>query len=313
MSVSKQPRNDEHGITIVLFSMFLFVLCSFLAFSLETSGLYTEEHKAQITGDAATLAGLNALVTGTTYANVLAAVTTNASANGASSEEVLQAPPRCGNWINNSFVPQPSGLCDNTSTALEVTLHRTLPASLSRIFGLSARSVTTRSVGYKPLYRPGNCIRPFGIEDSYFKRNNITLGSTFTVAGSQSSGNWGKLDINGNASSGTAYTNAMLSNICDDQIQAGNHVSAGTGNAQISQVFSTILADTTPPIASQRMIFAITSDFPNGNGCVQLLKFIRVDLLSQSGSGQNWQATLRAVDLDAEPESMTAADRDLME
>ncbi len=313
MGTNSFYRNRERGITIVLFSMFLFVLCSFLAFGLELGRSYTEEHKAQIIGDAAALAGLNALVAGTTYADVVSAIVANGSRNGASSSELLQTPPRCGTWLNNAFVPQASGVCDGSSTAIEVTLRRSLPASLTSIFGQSSPLVTTRSVGYKPLYRPGNCIRPFGIEDSFFKRNAISTGSTFTVSGSQSSGNWGKIDINGNASSGTAYTEAMLSNICDDQIRAGNHVSAGTGNAQISQVFSTILSDTTIPLASQRMIFAVTTDFPNGNGCVQLLKFIRVDLLSQSGTGQNWQATLRAVDLNAEPESMTAADRDLME
>jgi hypothetical protein len=293
--------------------MFLFVLCSFLAFAIDMSRLYNERHKAQIAADAATLAGLNTLVAGTTYSDVLDAITTNGNYNGASSGEILEARPRCGTWIQNSFISQPDGVCDSTSTAVEVTVKRALPVGLGNILGLAPSLIVTRAVGYKPLYRPGTCIRPFGIENSYFTQLNVPVGGIFTVSGSQSAGNWGKLDITCNASSGTSFTEAMLSNICDDSIAIGNQVSTGTGNAQISQVFSTMLADTTLPLASRSMVFAITTDFPNGNGYVELLRFIRVDLLSQSGSGQNWQATLRAVDLDAEPESMKPPDRDLME
>lgn len=306
-------HRSEQGITIVLFSMFLFVLCSFLAFGLDMSRFYNERHKLQLTTDVATLAGLNALVPGTTYNDVVNAITTNGSSNGASPYEILETQPRCGTWVKNSFVTQPIGVCDNTTTAVEVSIRRSLPAGIGSILGLSPGTLVTRAIGYKPLYRPGNCIRPFGIENSYFNQLNVQVGGVFTVNGSQSAGNWGKLDVYGNASSGTAFTEAMLNNVCDDSIAAGSHISTGTGNAQISQVFSTILADTTLPLASQSMIFAVTTDFPNGNEYVELLKFIRVDLLSQNGSGQNWQATLRLVDLDAEPESAKPPDRDLME
>lgn len=313
MLTNSRRHDSERGITIVLFSMFLFVLCSFLAFAIDMSQFYTERHKAQIAADAGTLAGLSSLVPGTTYNDVVNAITTSASYNGATPSELLGTQPRCGTWTNGSFVPQPAGICDSTSTAVEVTLQRSLPVGLGSILGMAPHLTVVRAVGYKPLYKPGNCIRPFGIENSYFTRLNVPVGGTFTVNGSQSAGNWGKLDINTNASSGTSFTEAMLSDICDDSISVGSRVSTGTGNAQISQVFSTILADTSLPLASKSMVFAITTDFPNGNGYVQLLRFIRVDLLSQTGSGQNWRATLRAVDLDAEPESIVPPDRDLME
>jgi hypothetical protein len=306
------PRSEQ-GITIVLFSIFLFVLCSFLAFGLDVCRLYNERHKLQLTVDAATLAGLNALVAGTTYNDVVNAVTSNGNSNGALQAEILEVQPRCGTWVNDSFIPQPSGVCDNTSTAVEVTIARSVASGFGSILGLAQSTLRTRAVGYKPLYEPGNCIRPFGIENSYFTQLGLSVGSTFTVNGSQSAGNWGKLDINANASSGTAFTEAMLNNLCDDNIKPGSLVSTGTGSAQIAQVFETLLSDTTLPLASQSMIFAITTDFPSGNGTVEILKFIRVDLLSQRGSGHNWQATLRVVDLDAEPESAEPPKRDLME
>ena len=313
MRATTTSHQSERGITIVLFSMFLFVLCSFIAFALDMSRFYNERHKLQLTTDAATLAGLNALVAGTTYNDVVNAITINGQSNGASTSEILQAQPRCGTWVKNSFVAQPIGVCDNTSTALEVSLRRSLPAGMGSVLGLSPVTLATRAIGHKPLYRPGNCIRPFGIENSYFTQLNVPVGGVFTVNGSQSAGNWGKLDVYCNASSGTAFSEAMLNNVCDESIAVGSQISTGTGNAQISRVFSTILADTTLPLASQSMIFAVTSDFPSGNGYVELLRFIRVDLLSQRGSGRNWEATLRVVNLDAEPESAKPPDRDLME
>lgn len=312
MRAREYLESQERGIVMVLFSMFLFVLCSFLAFSVDLGRSYNERHKMQVAADSASLAGLNALVAGTDYNHVLQTILSNGEYNQISSSEITETSPRCGVWTQDTFIPHSDGECDNTSTAVEVTIRRSLPTGLGFIFGLAPSAIETRAVAYKPLYRPGTCIRPFGIENSYFSQLELATGSTFTVDGSQSAGNWGKLDINTNASSGTAFTDAMLNNICDDSIVPGSYVSTGTGNAQISQVFQTLLADTTLPLASQSMVFAITSDFPNGNGQVQLLRFIRVDLLSQRGSGQNWQATLRAIDLNAEPEHTIPPDRELM-
>jgi hypothetical protein len=138
-------------------------------------------------------------------------------------------------------------------------------------------------------------------------------GGTFSISGTQGAGNWGKIDLYGNASSGTAYTNFMLHNLCDDQIAAGRSVSAGTGNAAIEEVFETILNDTCTPLASKNMVFAVTTDFGVGNSLVRILRFIRVDLLSQQGKGARWQAKFRIVELDSEPDSAPQTTRQLVE
>ncbi len=131
--------------------------------------------------------------------------------------------------------------------------------------------------------------------------------------GTQNSGNWGKIDLDGNSSSGTVYTSLMLNNLCDDSFAPGNWVSAGTGNAQISQVFQSLLSDTSPPLAWSNLVFAVTSDFPQGNGLVQIRRFMRVDVLSQRGNGQGWSLTMRVVQLDAQPDSRTPGRRQLVE
>ena len=140
----------------------------------------------------------------------------------------------------------------------------------------------------------------------------ISPDGTFSVSGTQGSGNWAKIDLEGNASSGEEYTKMMLSNLCDKAIAPGSYVSSGTGNAQIDQVFQALLDDTSPPRAAENMVLAVTSDFGKGNSQVQIQRFIKVDLLSQAGSGSGWRATFRIVDWDTEPEPPVPPTRRLM-
>jgi len=303
----------ERGFAILLVSMFLVVLLAFLAFSMDLARVYDERQQIQIAADAASLAAVNVLGAGVDYASVLATITSIAQANSVLGEEVAEVKPRCGTWSDGQFHPQQEGVCDGDTTAVNVTIRRKVPTSFSGLSRLSGSTVVASAVSYKPLSIPGNCIRPFGVEASFLAELNVQPGGTFTLNGTQESGNWGKIDLDGNSSSGQQYTSLMLNNLCDEAIVEGNDVSVGTGNAQIRQVFDTLLMDSTPPYAHQGMVFAVTTDFPAGNGIVKLLKFIRVDLVSQRSNGQGWQGTFRVVDLDAEPESKDPPKRLLME
>lgn len=306
-------HQSHRGFILVLCSILMTLLVTFLAFSIDLAKAYYERRNLQIAADAASLAASNMLGPTINYSTILATITSVANANAVTAAEVTHVQPRCGVWDSNTFVPQSANVCDRASTAVEVTIHRSVAASFGRIVGINDIKISARSVSYKPLYERGNCIRPFGIEESFLSSLRMSEGSTFTVGGTQESGNWGKIDLNGNSSSGQAYTDLMLSSLCDEAIAAGSWVSVGTGNAQIWQVFDTLLRDATPPFAWQNMIFAVTTDFPNGNGLVQLLRFIRVDLVSQRGSGQNWAATFRIIDLETDPETKNPPIRKLME
>ena len=301
----------ERGLVFFLATLLLAVSSTLIAYTINLGFAHQERQKIQAAADAASLAGVNALGEGTSYATVLSTILSTTAANGVTDSEALITQPECGSW-SASFSPQSAQSCDETSNAVEVTIHRSVPTLLGKLFNTPAFNLSARAVSYKPIEPPGHCIRPFGIEQSSLPAN-ITSGATVTVNGTQSAGNWGKIDLDGNSSSGTVYTDLMTTNLCDNAIFAGSTVSVGTGNAAISQVFQTLLADTTPPLAGRNMVVAVTTDFPNGNGTIQILKFILVDLVSQSGSGSKWSATFAVKDSDANPQNPTLQPRALVE
>jgi len=311
----KQKRSlaSQAGFVVFLFLILAMVLLTSLALGVDIGKAYDNQRQIQIAADAASLAALTALGSETSYSRVVAMILTIAAANGVDSDEVLGSPPRCGRWDNVSFAPEQDGVCRGDSTAIEVTVRRAVPTNFGRLANKPEFNLTARSVGYLPAPTSGNCIRPFGIEQSFLSSLDLQDGGTFSLSGTQESGNWGKIDLNGNSSSGEEYTNLMLHNLCDEQIAAGNSVSSGTGNAAIEQVFETILSDTTTPLASQNMVFAVTTDFGVGNSLVQLLRFIRVDLLSQGGNGQKWRATFKIVELDTQPDPLDQPARQLVQ
>lgn len=303
----------EGGFVAFMLFIFFALLTMSLAFTIDLSRAFDHRQQLQIAADAASLAGVSALRQNPSYSNVLSTVASIASANGVASEELTVNPPRCGTWVNNAFVPNSNATCDASSTAVEVSILRGVSTQFARLFSAAQFDLQVRSVGYQPPPTSGSCIRPFGIENSYLSRLNLPVGGTITVNGTQGSGNWGKLDIGGNSSSGTQYTNLMFTNVCHTSVAAGNSISAGTGNAQIEQVFQALLDDTTAPYASQNMVFAVTSDFLPGNSNVQIDHFIKVDLISQSGNGSRWRADFRVVDWDAQPDPPAQPTRQLMQ
>jgi hypothetical protein len=104
----------------------------------------------------------------------------------------------------------------------------------------------------------------------------------------------------------------MMTNLCDEAIATGGYVSSGTGSAQIDQVFQSLLQDTAPPFAWRNMVLAVTSDAKRGNSTVQILRFVKVDLLGHSGSGPRWRADFRVVEWDAQPDPPTQVTRRLV-
>ena len=301
------------GFVLVLFALLSVLVFSAVGFAVDIGHVYNEQRRIQIAADAAALAGVATLGADASYARVFDAVTTISNANSISIDEVSLIPPRCGSWTGGTFSPSSNNQCDSSTSAIEVTIRRTVRLGFARVSHEGDFTLTARSVGYSPTSSGANCIRPLGVEGSYFASLNIPVGGTFSIGGTQGAGNWGKIDIFGNSSSGPQYTSMMLSNACDDSFVAGGIVSQGTGNADIQQVFDTLLSDQTPPFAAQGMVVAVTSDFTQGNGSVTIQRFLRVDLLSHQGNGKSWTSTFRVVDLDAEPEPPPTTSRQLVE
>lgn len=304
--------SKERGAVVVLFAAGLATFLVFLVFVVDIARILVEKRAIQNMADILSLGALHRLGAGASYALVEERVVALAEANGVGYTEVTAQRPRCGVWLSGAFVPHASEECDRTTTAIEVTVRRDVPLIFQYWLPGEGMSIVARAVGYLPPTQ-SNCIRPFGIEESALSAAGVSQGGTFTIRGTQGAGNWGKIDLDGNSSSGTVYTGLMLDNQCDAAFAAGNWVSAGTGNAQISNVFETMLGDSTPPFAWQNLVFAVTSDFPQGNGLVQIRRFMRVDLVSQRGTGQGWMATVRVMQLNAEPDPAPSRKRELVE
>jgi hypothetical protein len=303
MSRSPSPIDlKERGFVVFMLMVFAAILMMSLAFAVDIGRAHDQQRQIQIAADAASLAALGSLERSSSYADVLATVAMIANANGVSLQELMESPPRCGIWSNGSFVPQTANQCDSSSTAVEVSINRSLPAHFARLLNRSTFDLTARAISYLPPATNGSCIRPFGVENSFLSRLGLPAGDTFSIEGNQGSGSWGKLDIGGNMSSGTQYTTMMQNNVCHQDVAVGNPISVGTGNAQIEEVFKTLLDDSTPPRAAENMVIALTSDFGSGNSSVLIERFIKVDLIAQSGTGQRWQATFRIVEWDAKPQ-----------
>ena len=308
----ERPSSNDSGFVMFMFMVITAVLLTSVAFAVDMGRAYDEQRKIQIVADAAALSAIGMLGSNSNYTTTVSVITAIAQANGATVDEIMEREPRCGRWENGQFVPSKGRSCPSSANAVEVNVERTLPTQFAHIMSQPSITLRATAVAYLPPPEGGNCIRPFGIEESYLEDLNVSEGALFTVRGTQGSGNWGKIDLGGNASSGEEYTRLMLTNLCDDQVAPGHYVSSGTGNARIEAVFQALLEDTSPPFAASNMVLAVTSDFRNGNSQVQIRRFIKVDLLSHEGAGCNWQASFRIVEWDAQPDLPTQPSRRLM-
>lgn len=314
MVVHHEERHEEQaGFVVFMFMLITAVLLTSVAFAVDMGKAYDEQRQLQIVADAAALSAVGALGSKTKYTTVLSVITAIAQANGATVDEIMENAPRCGTWENNAFVPSTARSCPSTANAVEVRVQRTIPTQFAHLVNQHSFKLQATAVAYLPPPEGGNCIRPFGVEQSHLDGLEVSDGGIFSVSGNQGAGNWGKIDLGGNASSGEEYTQLMLNNLCDEAIAPGRYVSTGTGNAQIEQVFQALLEDRSPPFAASNMILAVTSDFGSGNSQVQIQRFIKVDLLSQAGSGGNWRANFRIVEWDAQPDLPVQPSRRLMQ
>jgi Flp pilus assembly protein TadG len=311
-SATKRPCQEDSGFVLFMFMVITAVLLTSVAFTVDMGRAYDEQRQLQIVADSAALAAVSALGSGTSYTRILSIVAAIAEANGATIDEIMENEPLCGTWEEGEFIQSNGRSCPSSANAVEVNIKRTVPTRFAQLMNQHSMTLRASAVAYLPPPEGGNCIRPFGIEESHLETLNVSEGDTFSVSGSQGMGNWGKIDLGGNASSGKEYTQLMLTKLCNEAIAPGNFVSSGTGNAQINQVFQALLEDTTPPLAASNMVFAVTSDFGSGNSQVQIQRFVKVNLLSQEGSGSKWRANFQVVEWDTQPDPPVSPSRRLM-
>src|SRR5882724_11265599 len=86
---------SERGSTLVLVTLFIFVLFGFAALSIDVANVFREKHKAHDATDAAALAGVAKLdpsdLTGQSNANAIAEADVIANTNGVTDAEIAAA------------------------------------------------------------------------------------------------------------------------------------------------------------------------------------------------------------------------------
>lgn len=295
-------KQEDEGFVITLTSTLLFVLCVVAAFVVDYGRALWEERRIQNAMDYAAQAGATLMGTASlTYADVEQEVQAIAGANGVDPSEIESI--NCGRWqeISGSvgeyeFI---SEACDASgANAVQVNSTRRMKTTFARVMGNQALWPSAVAIAMRPTSSIAQCIKPFGIELSMIIDNTVEEGDVFTV-GKNSPGNWGKLDIGGNMSSGVNFMDAMLNDVCDEDVALNSVVSPGTGfGGAIDQVFDEVLDEG----EDQSMIVAANSDFGNGNSDVTILEFLEIDYIHDNGkSGANWQGTFRLIKRNATP------------
>ena len=307
-ATSEVSKSGQQGAVLVFFSMVLILIIGVIAFVVDLGRTYSEKRKLQYAADAAALAGVSH-VGGASGSTVSASAIAAANANGVTVAELLSI--ECGRWINGNDCTQQScrvfrscasGACtdclDSQANAVRVQSRRDVGMTLARVVGVQSTYPRVESVAMIEPASDERCIKPMGIEASVI--GDTAPGDTFII-GKNAPGNWGKLSIGGvNYSSGNNFEDAILSDVgaCGDDVGIGSQIPVATGSGgSIRNVFS----DAIQQGKNTDWFLAVISPTENGQSLVTILEFVKVTLVSQTGNGNNWQATLRVVSRESDP------------
>lgn len=278
--------NNEGGYVFILFSVVILGLLMCVSFAIDVGFAYWEKQNIQLATDAGALSGVKELLTaGVTQSDVEQAVVDVAAANGLSIAEINSAGGiETGIWnvATKSFVASSNMSLVN---AVRVRAKREVGTFFAKVMGFSSLLPHVMSIAVQDFPTFSNCPVPYGIEDDLLM--GVIYGDILEVD-RDSPGNWGKLDIGGNMSSGPNFIQAMQANTCNASVAVGATVNPGTGFAGVIDGFEA------RALINPVMVVAVVDGFPNGNSTPVTIKgFVVVEIVSISGNGANWKAELR--------------------
>lgn len=284
-------RKQERGATLVLVTMFMVALFGFAALSLDVGNVLREQRKEQTGTDAGALAGV-AMLTNNPQPSVNSVIdiaTALANANGVSSNEItagarsgFPGEVQVGVWRNGTFVANTT--TNGRYTAVRVPSRRTVTMNFARVVGISQMTPSVSSVAM--IDGAGNAVNviPFGVSAS--EVTNKAVGATMDLNdGSIGSGKQGKVDLGTYQNTG-AWEADMTTNGCNCTVSLGD-VPIIPGNAQVRQSFQAL---------GTGAIFAMpvidNQSFSGGSGIATIIGFVTVKIISFTGTGSNWSATV---------------------
>jgi hypothetical protein len=304
--MSRIRRREEDGSVFVTVALFMASLIAFGALAIDTGRARSRKVDAQATTDFTALAAVEYLPSATLQTNSRHVARANGLRDSAETyPDTLTV--TCGVWseMNSTFTAcsnatsAPCTACtDSIASAVRAEVLRPVESMLARIFRADHLDTWVESIATKTP--PSSvCVRPIGVTRTTLQPQNTPLapGQTFTIS-RETGGNWMKLDIGSQMSSGTNFRNAMLSLACPGTTAIGTWLSQGTGfGGSVRRVFGD-LGDSPDRATLSDMIIPVVTPLQNGNGDVQVLEFVRAKYLSQSGNGAGWTATFELVSRD---------------
>jgi Flp pilus assembly protein TadG len=273
----KKSDQLDRGNTVLIFAVFLVVLCAFAALSLDVGNVFREQRKAHAGTDAAALAGVLRL--GSPVSAVIGEAVLIAATNGVTADEISDAGTvQVGTWGGRppTFTASPGAT--PPFNAVRVPARRTVTNYFGRVVGMPTMSPVVHSIA-----AIGTLGVPVAVATGAVNAA-ISAGGTLTLTVSAGvSGNWGPVQICDNTFNGSKdVQNAIASENCFITL---GPTDARTGFAGVSDGLGAL-------VGSEFVMPVVETWPPGGSGNPMIVDAIEVTLISVSGSGNNFTVTL---------------------
>ncbi len=268
---------SEKGVTNIIFAMTSAVIVGAAAFSIDVGDALWEHRQLQNVTDACALASVQRLYNGGTHTQIYneSAVLAAANYRAASITSV-----ELGRWENSAFTPGKVN-----PNAVRVSASNQVATFFGRIWGQNILNPQARSVAAMTGSNEVDCLIPYGVDDDVLK--TIKFGDTIDVS-KDDPGNWGKIDIDGNMSSGQKFNDAMRSGLCGSIVRIGDKFDPAPGFAGVVTGFDDRM-DINPIV-----VMPVVDNFDNGSSTqVTVVGFIVAQLVAQKGKGSKWSGELK--------------------
>ena len=280
------PNVRESGTIFLVMSGLLLAILVFVALVIDIGRAQLTQRKLKTAADASSYSTVRHLASADVTSEELMTFATNiADENKLTSEELNNGPNTgifFGKWEDEALDTE---VPFSEVNAVRVAARRSLFTFLANVVGVSSLMPYARSTALLTGAGSANCVVPFGIILELV--TDAEFGDVFTIS-RESSGNWGKIDIGGNMSNGNNFYELFLSGNCDQEVEVGEEYDPAPGFSGISDAFRDRM-NSNPEVP-----MVVVEEFPQGGSTqIEILGFVMLEILSTSGSGKNWEATLK--------------------